>query len=393
MAERDPDDPARSEPPDGAPLGGPGGLPHPLDRIWAHPSELGPAAVAGPVVAPQVGGRRSAALVGALCGTILTLGVFAAAGGLDARDPQPRSPFVPAFPDLAIDRAAGLVATVSSSIVVVSAAGPDAERRGTGIVLGSGRILTNASLLTDDGAVTVTNRDGETVDAEVRGRDPETDLAVLVADGTAAPGARMGSADRVSVGSWVLAVGATSAQRRWADEGIVSGTDLVVTDPGGVRLAGMLATDIDASTVGGGPLLDESGAVVAILSRSVPGHAVPIDVARAVAAQLVAAGRAHHGWLGAFATDGTGRERSGALVQSVVPGGPAEAAGLEARDLITAVGERPITDGAGLASAISRLRPGDPVELTVWRGDERRRIKASLGERPTDAVGLAALQT
>jgi len=326
----------------------------------------------------------------------VTLGVVLAAGGFASDDAQPRS-FVPGFPDLGVDRTTGLVATISASVVVVRAAdtldGGDDDRTGTGIVIGDDRILTNASLVGEDDRLTITSSDGTVVPAQLLGRDPETDLAVLDAEGTDAPTARLGSADSVGVGTWVLAVGASASQRRWADEGIVSGVELVRADPGGRLLAGMLGTDIDGTPeTGGGMLLDETGAVVAVLSRSVPGHAVPIDAARTVADQIMAAGRARHGWLGVFAADETDRDGGGAVVRAVTPAGPAETAGLEEGDIVTAIGDLAVPDLAGLMSTISRLRPGDPVELTVWRAGERHRIKASLGERPSDAVGLAALQ-
>ena len=390
MAERDPDDPARSgsqrRDPD---LGPP---PHPLDRVWAHPSELGAAAPA--VLTPRIPrrGARDAA-VGAVCGAMVTLAIVLAVGGLGDEAP-PGTAFVPTFPELRATPAAQLVATISASVVVVRATAAGDDRTGTGIVVGNDRILTNASLVGNDDTVTITTFDGSVVTAELLGRDPETDLAVLKADGSDAPSARMGSADDLAVGTWVLAVGASGSHRRWANEGIVSGVDQVLADPTGRQLAGMLGTDIDGTAgVGGGPLLDESGAVVAILSRAVPGYAVPIDAARTVADQLVAAGRAAHGWLGAVTTDERARDDGGALVESVVPDGPAATAGLAAGDVIVAIGEQRITDAAGLSSAISRLRPGDPVALTVWRDGRRTRVGASLGERTPDAVGFAAVST
>lgn len=356
---------------------------------------------ATPVSTPRGRGTRGAGLAWALCGAIVTLGVVLAAGGFSADGARPRS-FVPAFPDLGVDRTTGLVATISASVVVVRAVaapggggddGGGDERTGTGIVIGSDRILTNASLVGEGDMLTITTSDGTVVAAELLGRDPETDLAVLDAEGSDAPTARIGSADAVGVGTWVLAVGASAAQRRWADEGIVSGVELIRPDPDGHVLAGMLGTDLGGSSdTGGGTLLDETGAVVAVLSRSVPGHAIPIDAARTVADQIMATGRARHGWLGVFAADETDRDGGGAVVRAVTPGGPAATAGLEDGDIVTAIGDRAVPDLAGLMSTISRFRPGDPVEVTVWRAGERHRIKASLGERPADAVGLAALQ-
>ena len=390
MAERDPDDPARPDPQPPEPHLGP--LPHPLDRVWAHPSELGASALAAPTPeGPRL--RARSVTVGAVCGAMVMLAVVLVAGGI-GDDAGPTTSFVPAFPELQGEPAARLVATVSASVVVVRAVSAGDERTGTGLVMGNDRILTNASLVTSGDTVTITTSDGSIVPADLLGRDPETDLAVLRADGSHATGARMGSADDLTVGTWILAVGASGSHRRWANEGIVSGIELVLADPAGHQLAGMLGTDIEpTSGAGGGPLLDESGAVVGILSRAVPGYAIPIDAARAVADQLVAAGSAPHGWLGAVAVDERDRDGGGARLVVVVPGSPAAAAELAAGDVITAIGDHRIRARADLTGAISRLRPGDPVELTIWRDRRRLRVDASLGERAPGAMGLAALPT
>jgi len=144
----------------------------------------------------------------------------------------------------------------------------------------------------------------------------------------------------------------------------------------------MLGTDVDSSpTAGGGPLLDESGGVVAILSRAAPGHALPIDIARDVAEQLSETGHARHGWLGVAAADAVEFAGGGAQISGLTSGGPADAAGLLAGDVVSALGDDRVADVADLIAAVARRRPGDPVTLTVWRGTERSRVSVKLGER------------
>ena len=109
---------------------------------------------------------------------------------------------------------------------------------------------------------------------------------------------------------------------------------------------------------------------------------MPVDVARDVADQLNASGRVRHAWLGVDAVDTRDRAGGGATVMAVTPGGPAEHAGLAVGDVVTAVGDDRVADLADLLAAVAHRRPGDPVQLTVWRGDDHLRRPATLAERP-----------
>ena len=362
--------------------GAPGLPPDPLDRVWFHPSELG--APEAPAVPDARRRGWGFGFFGAICGIAATLGILAATGAIGSSGSSGTGSdgLAPVFARLQSDRAADLVAEAAPSVVAVRADGV-ADGGGSGVALGADRVVTSAVLVSGATAVTITTSRGRVVGATVAGVDPETDLALLRVDGANLPGARLGSADGLAVGTWVLALGTAGGERRWASQGVVSGVSVLVTRADGVTMPGMVATDVQMSPqAGGGPLLDDEGSVVAILSRAAPGHALPVDVAREVAEQLSASGRVHHASLGIDAVDTHARAGGGATVQTVSPGGPAERAGIAVGDVITDLGDDRVSDLADLLAAVAHRRPGDPVELTVWRDDRRLERTATLAERP-----------
>ncbi len=365
--------------------GTPGLPPDPLDRVWFHPSELG----APPAEPRPSAARRQWAVVAiaTLCGAVATIGILAATGsiGSDTATVGDTSTFVPLFAQLQRDRTGELVAAAGASIVAVRATGADEVSTvdGSGVALGGDRVVTSAAAV--DGAVdvAVTTDHGQVLTATVVGSDPGTDLALLDVQDAPVPAAETGSSDGLSVGSWVMAVAAAGGEDRWASQGVVSGLGVVVDLGFGATMPGMVATDVAAPpTAGGGVLIDEEGRVVAILSRVAPGHAVPVELAREVAEQLGANGRVRHAWLGVDAVDAVTRSGGGATVRAVSDGGPGQGATLQVGDVITSLDEARVADLDDLLAAVAHRRPGDPVVLTVIRGDRRLHLRTSLGERP-----------
>jgi putative serine protease PepD len=360
--------------------GAPGPPPNPLDRVWFHPSELG--AAEAPTARGARGREWGLAFFGAVCGVVATLGVLAATGAVDpgGGTGSTSGALAPVFARLARDHTADLVAATAPSVVAVRA---DGVASGSGVAFGADRVVTSAALVSGATAVSITTSRGRVLPATVAGSDPESDLALLRADGAHLAAARLGSADGLGVGTWVLAVGAAGGARQSASQGVVSGVNEVVTQPDGTTMPGMVATDVDMSAVaGGGPLLDDQGSVIGIVSRGAPGHALPIDVAREVAEQLGTSGRVRHAWLGVDAVDTGARAGGGATVQTISPGGPAEHAGIAVGDVITELDDDRVSDLADLLAAVAHRHPGDPAELTVWRADHRLERTVTLAERP-----------
>ncbi len=366
-----------------------GDPPHPLDRVWFHPSELSAHMASTP--SASGGHEWRVATVAALFGALLTVGLLGAAGVLDddvaTEIEQSRL--------TAVSAAAGDVARVvegaAASIVSVRAETAQGVVSGSGVALGRTQVLASASLVAGRTSVTISTPDGRVLEASVVGSDPATDLALLSIDTRdlregekekreLVP-AELGSSDELTVGQTIVALGIASGDHQWASRGVVNALDRLVAMPTGVVLPGLVETDVGpGDTIGGGALLDTSGAVVGILTRVAPGRAVTIEVARDVADQLATTGKVHHGWLGLDAVDAGDRPGGGARVTSMTPGGPADAAGLAVDDVIVRVGNERITDLADLAAAVARRRPGDPVSITFWRMTRRMHRDVDLSE-------------
>ena len=210
---------------------------------------------------------------------------------------------------------------------------------GSGFVLDEdGRIVTNAHVVSGVTAVQVTFPDGQMVQAEVIGKDEETDLAVL----RVAPGRldlrplELTDSPTVQPGDRVVAIGNPTGLQAIAGTGRISGAERRIEAPGGYVIDGLLETDavIEPAT-SGGPLMGADGRVVGITSRlgEDTSYAVPADVARDVLAELEERHKVIRPWLGL-----RGREAPGGLaVIDSNAGGPAERAGLRAGDVVQSI--------------------------------------------------------
>jgi S1-C subfamily serine protease len=293
------------------------------------------------------------------------------------------------------------------------------EATGSGFVIDkSGNILTNAHVV--DGAVKVTVQfsDDKTVDARIIGRDTSTDLALLRVepDGVDLHPLVLGSAKDVQVGDPAVAIGNPFGLSRTLTTGVISAKQRQIQAPNGFKIDNVLQTDAPINPGNsGGPLLDATGRVIGINSQIETGgsgngnvgigFAVPIDTASQVLPQLKQHGRVERAWLGvsALTIDGSLRAldlpvRSGALVQSVEHGSPADKAHIKGGDIsaqmsngtpiqlggdiITGVDGKPVNTSDDLASAIAGKQPGDKVTLTLRRSSGTQTMKVTLGKRP-----------
>ena len=361
--------------------------PHPLDRVWFHPSELGsPVTALRPQpAAPRVWAVAALALV---IGILGTLGVVSVVGTFtDNATPTnrlQRTVTTPVDPE----RIETLVQTTGRSITrisVVPTAGGEPAAVGSGVVIGEGQILTAAHLLGDQDSISVVSVGGQVTPAKLVGIDPETDLALLEVEGVELATVQLatGTGSTLRVGKSVTALAAGPGNRPVAGLGVISQYNQFATFPTGVRGSAMITTDATAgdATVAGGALLDtESGGVIGILTGD--GYAVPINVARDVAEQLRVTGQAVHGWLGVVGVEALDRQGGGVRVQAVVPGSPAASPidlvgtqALSPGDVITAIGDVDVASVNDLVAAVRRLRPQVPVEVTIVRGDKVRTVQ------------------
>jgi S1-C subfamily serine protease len=381
--------------------------PPPDDRLWRHPSEL---RVLGLGRGDQ---RRSPVwlvLAAGVAGALVTLGVLALLGrlgeGEDRADPAViREAARPAAAPLAGSASVVRIAEeVRPAIAKVRVRGDDAASSGSAVLYrDDGHLLTNAHVVEGADAIEVSLADGSMHEASVVGTDQLTDIAVLriatAADGRPYPTAVLGTAVDLAVGQPVVAIGSPLglAGGSSVTTGVVSALGREV-EAEGTSLLDMVQTDAAISPgSSGGALVDGTGAVIGIttavgvseVGAEGLGFAVPVDVARSVAEEIITTGRAVHVWLGVTGSDLDRRSaeelgvRGGARVEQVVDGSPADEAGVVPSDVVVAVEEEPVASMSALVIALRERDPGDEVALEVLRDGDRRQVTVALVERPS----------
>jgi serine protease Do len=281
---------------------------------------------------------------------------------------------------------------------ILDAPALDLPRRGEGsgfVVDPDGYILTNHHLVPGPGRVRVRFADKRELPARRVGSDASTDLALLKVEARGLPTVRLGDSDRLRIGDWVCAIGNPLEFDHTVTVGVVSSKGRKIFNQ---SFDAYIQTDAAINPGNsGGPLVNLEGEAVGI-SAAVSseaegiGFAVPVNVARAVLAQLRDHGRVQRGYLGIQLHEldpdlarmiGLGEPR-GALVVDVVDGEPAARAGLRRWDVITAVSGEAIENGDALVRTISALRPGTEVKLGAVRDGQPVTVAARLGERGPD---------
>jgi putative serine protease PepD len=387
----------------------------------------GPAPVGSPAPpSPPRRGRRTVAVLAAA-----GLVAASAAGGallavnLDDDSPSPTSTSLSAAPatgnqdsapDEPLSKAA---AAVLPSVVSITFESNLGAGEGSGVIISSdGQILTNNHVVAaaaDGGTLSVTFSDGSQADAQILGRDPATDLAVIQAEGVSGlTQAKLGSSADLHVGDMVLAIGSPLGLEGSVSAGIVSALDRSITlsndlpqspfgndgQSQGTPSAVIDAIQTDAAINpgnSGGALINTDGEVVGINTAIASlaggggassqggnigvGFAIPIDSARSIAEQLVEHGEVTHAFLGVRIADA--ESGGGAVIADVDEGQPAAKAGLEQGDVITRVDDTKITSGSDLTSAIRSHEPGDRVTITYTRDGDQKTAEVTLGELPT----------
>jgi len=285
------------------------------------------------------------------------------------------------------------------SVVQINVSAAQSAGNGTGIIMSSdGRILTNNHVVeaaADSGTITVVLPDGTTAEASIIGRDPLTDIAVIKADNVSGlTPAQFGSSDDLSIGQEVVAIGSPFGLENTVTSGIVSSLNRPVNSGGGQDGTESVfpAVQTDAAINpgnSGGPLVDMAGNVIGINSAIQTasgssseggsiglGFAIPVDLARAIASQIVDGETPTHAKVGVSVSNAVAADRittEGALVEEVSSGSAGEQAGLEPGDVITELDAQRITGSDALVALIRSYRPGDTVSLTYLRdGDERQ---------------------
>jgi len=290
---------------------------------------------------------------------------------------------------------------------------PRAPRRATSLGSGfiidaDGLVVTNNHVIAEADEITVRFSDGSTLEAEVIGRDPKTDLALLrVEPETPLPALQWGNSDTARVGDWVLAIGNPFGLGGTVTAGIVSARG---RDINAGPYDDFIQTDASINRGNsGGPLFNLAGEVIGINTAIFSptggsigiGFAIPSTLARNVIRQLSEFGRTRRGWLGVriqTVTDeiaeGLGLdEATGALVAGVTEGGPAAAAGLAQGDVILRFDNREVTAMRALPRIVAETEIGKDIDVEIWRKGERKLVRIKIGELEEDAEAkVAAVQ-
>ncbi len=255
-----------------------------------------------------------------------------------------------------------------------------------------GLILTAAHVVQGNSTMTVRLNDGTQVQGEVVGADESTDVAVVRIDvDRELPVAALGTGVPVEVGQMAVAVGSPYGLTQSVTSGIISAVGRTLLGQENASVA-LIQTDAPINPGNsGGMLANRKGQVIGVNdsiisgteSGSTPGNvgvgfAIPIDLAKSVADQLVAGKPVEFGFLGVQTRSADG-SRVGGLIASVESAGPADEAGLQVGDVVVKVNDNPVASGTDLAAAIRASKPGDEVDLTVFRDGSETHVSVVLG--------------
>jgi serine protease Do len=265
---------------------------------------------------------------------------------------------------------------------------------GSGFIIDKkGYVVTNNHVIEGADQIKVKLDDDHEFDAEVVGRDPNTDLALLKINSEKdLPVLKLGDSDNLKIGHWVVAIGSPFGLERTVTAGIVSAKGRVI---GSGPYDDFIQTDASINPGNsGGPLLNMDGEVVGINTAIIAsgtgiGFAIPVNLAKDIIAQLKSEGEVTRGWLGVAIQDLTRemaeyyglKDRKGVLVADVFKGDPADKAGIQAKDIILGVNDQRVETSRQLTSMIAGLKVGETATVEVFRDGKKKTFSVKLAKR------------
>ncbi|TMK22307.1 MAG: PDZ domain-containing protein [Actinobacteria bacterium] len=332
-----------------------------------------------------------AASLGAAGGTSATLALTNRSGGVTIVEQQAVARTVSSS---ALTGVAAVAQKLGPSIVRIDvtgssgAFGRSSTATGSGVIFTSdGYILTNNHVVEGATSIRVTLSDGTTLAATLVGTAwPTDDIAVVKVNRKGLTAATLGSTSSVGVGDVAVAVGSPYGLQGTVTGGVISALHRNIDLGGGETLTDAIQTDAPINPGNsGGALSDAAGDVIGINTAIVSssdgstgvGFAIPIDIARRDAEQIIAGGHARRPYLGISGENAA--DSGGALVQQVASGGPADAAGLKVGDVVVALGGTKITSMDALIAALYRYDVGSSLRVTYLRSGARHTTTLKLG--------------
>jgi putative serine protease PepD len=363
----------------------------------------------GVLIAAVLGGCIGAAVIGA-AGLALYLPTRVSSTGAAVEETQSASPVTIAVGDTEATFAEAVAKKVTPSVVNVAveqqvrdfwtgSVSTEVAGNGSGVIIrADGYILTNYHVIEGASGLIVTIGT-EDLPATVVGTDPSSDLAVIRVSQTGLPAMEIGSSADLVVGSPVVAIGSPFGLEKTVTTGIISAlgrSSMASGSSGLTTYTSLIQTDAAINPGNsGGALTDAAGLLIGINtliqttsgSSAGIGFAIPVDFAMQIAEELIATGRASHPFMGVgtatidpnYANQYGLPVTSGALVQSVTTGSPAEAAGMKRGDVIVAIGDAAIKSVEDVFAAVRSHKVGETIDVEVVRGEERLTLEVTLG--------------
>jgi len=268
---------------------------------------------------------------------------------------------------------------------------------GSGFIITSdGYIFTNNHVIEQADKIIVKLSDGKEYEAKVIGKDAKTDIALIkIKPAGSLPVAEIGDSDKLRVGDWVMAIGNPFGLEQTVTAGIVSAKGRVI---GAGPYDNFIQTDASINPGNsGGPLFNMEGKVIGINTAIVAhgqgiGFAIPISMAKTILPDLKAKGKVTRGWLGVSVQDISEeiaknmklKDRTGALVNDVFKGDPADKAGLKSGDIIIDINGKKIKDMHELLINIAAFRVGEVVTIKILRDGQEKSFTITVAERKED---------
>ncbi len=272
---------------------------------------------------------------------------------------------------------------------------------GSGFIIDKeGYIVTNNHVIENADRIKVKLNNGKEFDAEIIGRDPNTDLALIkIKPAHHLPVVKMGDSDALKVGEWVIAIGSPFGLEHTVTAGIVSAKGRVI---GSGPYDDFIQTDASINPGNsGGPLINMKGEVVGINTAIVAGgqgigFAIPISLAKGIINQLKKHGEVTRGWLGVAIQDLSDdlakyygvENKKGVLVAEVFPGDPADEAGIKPKDIIVGVNGKKVETGRDLTRIIANFGVGEKVKIKLLRNNRKKTVNVKIAKRK-DSKALA----